>query len=404
MSIKANLTKYENLILILKFKLHFFKRSLFFTGIILFILFLNSSCHAKNNGFSIIKAFPDLSFDQPVFLTYSPDGTNRIFVVERTGKIMVFNNNSAIKKASVFLDISNKIESGGMEQGLLGLAFHPDFKKNGFFFLNYIAPNPDRTVISRFQANTGKPLNSTEKVILEINQPYANHNGGMIAFGPDRYLYIGTGDGGSGGDPQGNGQNTNTLLGKILRIDINKSSGTNNYVIPADNPFAVKKNMRPEIWATGMRNPWRFSFDSVSGQLWVADVGQNQYEEVDLVEKGKNYGWNTMEGFHCFNISECDKAGFALPLVEYDHRQGISITGGYVYRGKLNQKLTGTYIYGDYGSGKIWSLRKNDTQAGKKVYNSSLIIDSELNISSFGTDQFNELYIVDFNGGIFNIK
>jgi glucose/arabinose dehydrogenase len=274
-------------------------------------------------------AFPNLTFNQPVGI-YSPnDGTNRLFVVEQPGTIRVFNNSATATSSSVFFDISSRVVYGG-EQGLLGLAFHPNYTSNGYFYVDYVAANPLRTVISRFsvsQTNPNQAQTGSEFIILEINQPYSNHKGGQLAFGPDGYLYIGMGDGGSEGDPLGNGQNRSTLLGKILRIDVNSPSTGRNYTIPGDNPFKGNTlGYREEIYAFGFRNPWRFSFDPLTGRLWVGDVGQDREEEIDLVGKGKNYGWNIMEG--TLTYAGGNQTGLELPVWEYGHDQGNAIIGG----------------------------------------------------------------------------
>ena len=257
-----------------------------------------------------------------------------------------------------------------------------------------------QTRVSRFSVNSSDPNKadqSSELVLLEIDQPYANHNGGQIAFGPDGYLYIALGDGGSGGDPQGNGQNRKTLLGSILRIDIDNPSDGKNYGIPDDNPFVGNtEGYREEIFAYGLRNPWRFSFDPETGWLWAADVGQNRQEEIDIIEKGKNYGWNIMEGMLCYQPStNCDQAGLELPIWTYGRDQGISVTGGYVYRGQKNPELVGKYIYGDYGSGRIWTLSYDDVD---NPVNEELA-DTDLFISSFGVDSNQNLYICSYQDG-----
>lgn len=350
-------------------------------------------------------AFPNLSFSRMVYLTHAGDGTNRLFVPLQRGVIMVFPNEEDVASASIFLDISEKVNSVGNEEGLLGLAFDPDFRSNGYFYVYYTANPPRRSVLSRFSTSADDPNKAdkgSELVLLEVAQPYSNHNGGQITFGPDGYLYIGLGDGGAGGDPHGYGQSRSTLLGKILRIDVRASSESEKYEIPKDNPFVSMPNVRGEIWAYGLRNPWRFSFDRATGLLWVADVGQNDYEEVDIIEKGGNYGWNIMEGSHCYPPSRtnCNKEGLKMPIAEYDHNEGCSITGGYVYRGSKLKMLYGAYIYGDYCSGKIWALRYD----GSKVTEHLEIIDSNLTISSFGEDEEGELYILSFDGRIYRFK
>jgi len=352
-------------------------------------------------NYEVVVAFPNLSFSNPVGLHSADDGTNRLFVVEQEGRIQVFENNPNTSVTQVFLDIRDLVLFGG-EQGLLGLAFHPGFAQNGYFYVDYVADNPRRTVIARYtvsSSNSDQAERNSELVLLEVAQPFSNHKGGQIAFGPDGYFYIGLGDGGSAGDPQGNGQNRATLLGKILRIDVDSSSQGLNYSIPSDNPFAGNtEGFREEIYAYGLRNPWRFSFDSATGQLWVADVGQNRIEEIDVVEKGKNYGWNIMEGTLCYSPSQgCNQTGLELPAWEYGHDLGDAVTGGFVYHGSELPELVGFYIYGDFGSGRIWALQYDGIN---EPVNKELV-DSNLNISSFGKDQQNELYICDYNGKIY---
>jgi glucose/arabinose dehydrogenase len=333
-----------------------------------------------------------------VLLTYPPDGTNRVAVVEQEGLINIFENNASVSQVSTFLDIQSQVSVNGNEEGLLGLAFHPDFAINGYFYVYYSAANPRRSIISRFtvSSNPNQAEKSTELKILEIPQPFSNHNGGMIEFGPDGYLYIGLGDGGSGGDPQGNGQNTSTLLGSILRIDVDHPSDTSNlnYGIPPDNPFANSPgDERPEIYAYGLRNPWRFSFDRASGELWVGDVGQNKWEEVDVVVNGGNYGWNTLEGTHCYSpASGCDSANTILPIAEHTNGGGnCSITGGYVYRGPSIPELAGVYIYSDFCSGTLWGIRTNDRENGAQV-----IGGAQQWVASFGEDEVGNLYLLSF--------
>jgi glucose/arabinose dehydrogenase len=345
----------------------------------------------------LVDAFPNISFFKPIFLTHPGDGTNRLFVVQQTGLIMVFNNDPATASVSTFLDVSGKLSAKGGEEGLLGLAFHPQFATNGVFFINYTAPNPLRTVVAKYHVSAANPsvADTAGEVVLEVNQPYTNHNGGMLAFGPDGYLYIGMGDGGSGGDPQNNGQSLTTLLGKILRIDVNSQSQNYKYVIPPDNPFVGNFNgYREEIWAYGLRNPWRFSFDRTTGLLWAGDVGQSDWEEVDIIERGKNYGWRIMEGFSCYEPhTGCDKTGLTLPVVSYSHTEGQAITGGYVYRGSLCPDLVGTYLYGDYGTRRVWRLK---TEAGSVISDSLLFLAPSL-ISSFGEDNSGELYVTSYS-------
>ena len=348
----------------------------------------------------LVRAFPQLRFDQPVFLTHAGDGSDRVFVLQQNGLMKVFPNDSLAVSAKTFLDLSARLSSPGGEEGLLGLAFHPQYSTNGFFYVNYTAPQPLRTVISRFRVSASDPDVAdplSEYPILEILQPYSNHNGGMIAFGPDGYLYIGMGDGGSGGDPQGNAQNLSVLLGKMLRIDVDDTSATARYRIPPDNPFAGNTNgYRQEIWAYGLRNPWRFSFDRPTGQLWAGDVGQNSREEIDLIVKGRNYGWRIMEGSSCYNPpSGCDQTNLTLPVKDYGRLFGYSVTGGMIYRGSRRPDLVGAYVYGDFGSGNIWMFRHN----GLSLSADSLLLRAPFNISSFGMDEADELYVVSYSAG-----
>jgi glucose/arabinose dehydrogenase len=301
------------------------------------------------------------------------------------------------------LNLSDKVLSGG-ELGLLGLAFDPRFNETGYFYVYYTADNPLRSVISRFSvspSNGSLADANSEEIVLQVLQPNSNHKGGQIAFGPDGYLYIGLGDGGGEGDPLGNGQNLSTLLGKILRIDTESASGGLNYSIPRDNPFAGNtKGYRAEIYAYGLRNPWRFSFDPVTGRLWVGDVGQDRMEEIDIVQNGINYGWNIMEGSLCyFPPSACNQSGLELPVWEYNHSLGYAVTGGFVYRGTAFPDLAGAYVYGDYGSGRIWALRYNGS--GPRL--NTEIADTGLNIPSFGLDPHNELLICAFDGNIYKL-
>lgn len=300
-----------------------------FSFIFLTVLF-SCNIEAQNSTIQLVDAYPNLTFQKPVHLTHSGDNTNRIFLVEQTGYIKVFPNDSNITSTqmNVFLNISNKISSSSGEEGLLGLAFHPNYSSNGYFYLNYTASNPLRTVISRFSVNPGNPNKAdslSEYILMTINQPFANHNGGTVMFGLDGYLYIGMGDGGSGGDPQNNAQNLQSLLGKFLRIDVNNTSLGKNYAIPPTNPFYNNPSAgREEIFAYGLRNPWKFSQDPVTGLIYAADVGQNLYEEIDIITNGGNYGWRVMEGFNCFNPpTGCDTTGKILPIKVYNHGQGI---------------------------------------------------------------------------------
>jgi glucose/arabinose dehydrogenase len=346
----------------------------------------------------LVNAFPNLTFTSPVLLTHPPDGTNRIFVVQQNGIIRVFPNDSAVTSAKTFLNVSSRISTGS-ERGLLGLAFHPNYASNGYFYIDYTQATTGRTIVARYSVNPANPdtaIFTSEQVLLDIYQPFSNHNGGNIMFGLDGYLYIGLGDGGSAGDPGNRAQNLDSLLGKILRIDVNDTSGGRNYGIPVDNPL-IGSGHREEIFAWGLRNPWRFSQDPVTGTIWVGDVGQGLWEEIDILEKGLNCGWRCYEGNARYDSSGCGPSAlYTFPVKVYPHSGGdCSVTGGYVYRGNRRPELVGRYIYADYCTGKIWQFIY---QNGHLV-SDSLLIDAPFSISSFGVDQSNELYICNFTNG-----
>jgi len=330
----------------------------------------------------------------PDDIQFPDDGTGRMFVIEQGGRIWVIENGQMLDPP--FLDIINRVDSQGGEQGLLGLAFHPDFKHNPYFYVNYTDINGN-TVIACFTANGDTADPASEKDLLHVQQPFPNHNGGEMVFGPDGYLYMGLGDGGSQGDPNGNGQNTNVLLGKILRIDVDHGDP---YAIPADNPFA-KGGGKPEIWAYGLRNPWRFSFDRGTKNLYIADVGQDTWEEVDVVPAnapGLNFGWNYYEGMHPYAGQPPAGANFTFPVTEYSHAEGgCAIIGGYVCGGPMKE-WQGVYFYGDDCSGKIWGLINS-----KNGWQSQVLFETGFNISTFGQDASGEIYIADRNGGIYRL-
>ena len=344
-------------------------------------------------------------FERPVFLADPADGSGRLFVVEQPGAIRVVRDGEV--QAEPFLDITDRVNADGSEQGLLSMAFDPDFARNGRFYVGYTG-EPMTNEVARFTISADDPDRAdpdSETTLLEIEDPYGNHNGGLVMFGPDGYLYVGLGDGGSGGDPENNGQNPGTLLGSILRIDVTGEADAElPYAIPGDNPLLDDPNARPEIWAYGLRNPWRFSFDRETGDLWVADVGQNAYEEVNFQPAGspggENYGWNLMEGAHCFpEGTECVTDGLVLPVAEYGRDAGYSITGGYVYRGESAPSLTGVYLFADFGSGLLWGMQRLDDGA----VISADPIDTGLAISSFAEDAAGELYITAFDGTVYQI-
>jgi glucose/arabinose dehydrogenase len=348
------------------------------------------------------RVFPDLSFQEMTNLIQPDDTSGLIYVTEQGGVIWAFSPDNA-QQANIFLDLTDRVNRGGNEEGLLGLTFDPDYQENGYFYVYYSAADPTRSVLSRFsldQENTDVADPDSEVIIMEVEQPYSNHNAGQLVFGPDGYLYIGLGDGGGAGDPLGNAQDVSTVLGSILRIDVSGLSGPGDYEIPADNPFVGTEGAREEIWAYGLRNPWRFSFDSETGLLWAGDVGQSAWEEIDIITKGANYGWNIMEGSHCYSPSTgCDQSGLVLPIYEYDHSEGrCSITGGYVYGGEI-VSLQGYYIYGDYCSGDIWAL----VYEGDVVTENMLLVESGLRITSFGEDLEGNLYILARQGGIYTL-
>jgi glucose/arabinose dehydrogenase len=335
------------------------------------------------------------AFTRPLYVTHA--GDERLFVVEQSGRIQIVTDGQLAPLP--FLDITDRVGSSQLEQGLLGLAFHPDYANNGAFFVNYTDLSGS-TQIARYETSAEDPDRAnpdSEVILLSLNQPYPNHNGGQVAFGPDGYLYVGVGDGGSANDPLNSGQDPSTLLGTLLRLDVDNIPGQAG--IPGDNPFVSNDDRRNEIWAWGLRNPWRFSFDRLTGDLFIADVGQNLWEEINLEPAGSpgglNYGWNIMEGNHCFNAQECSTEGLELPIFEYPHAEGCSVTGGYVYRGEQFLELYGNYFLGDFCQGTIWRL----FPAGDGSWASAVVLDTNHVISSFGEDAQGELYLTDHTTG-----
>lgn len=341
----------------------------------------------------------------PIGVTNAGDGSGRLFVNERDGRIRVINADGTLREAD-FVDLSDRVEAGG-EQGLLGVAFHPDFAANGRLFVHYSRAGDGATVVSELTASPDRARAdpASERVVLTLGQPFANHNGGEIAFGPDGYLYVGLGDGGSGDDPFGNGQNRQTLLGKILRIDVDGTPAAGKaYAIPEGNPYApggiAPGAGLPEIWAYGLRNPWRFSFDRATGDLYIGDVGQNAWEEIDRQPAdsvgGENYGWDLFEGTRCSD--NCGSIAAVPPVAEYGHDAGCSVTGGYLYRGAQQPNLVGTYLFGDYCSGTIWTL------SGTESVNPRQLAETGLQITAFGEGEDGEVYLVDLgDGGLYRV-
>lgn len=357
----------------------------------------------KNPGALQLKqVFTSATFSQPVFMTQ--DHSGRIFVVEKKGRIVYLSPEDNFAKAKVFLDITSQVRSQG-EQGLLSMALDPDYANNRKFYVYYSwrQHNPGTSRVSRFTAQQNSASPASEEVIIEIPQPYSNHNGGMIAFGPDNLLYIGLGDGGSGGDPLNSGQDTTTLLGNILRIDVRSAPDKGSkYRIPRNNPFYAKGPSgtltKKEIYAYGLRNPWRFSFDREMNYLFVGDVGQGKVEEIDVIVPGGNYGWRIMEGDRCFKKPNCNTKGLIKPIASYDRSQGYSVTGGYVYYGSAIPALYGMYVYGDYGSGNIWGLRYDGSKVDGPF---ELVRNSWVSIASFAQTNNGEVYVIDLSGQIY---
>ena len=336
--------------------------------------------------------------DSPLAVTHAGDGSGRLFVAEQGGAVRIVRDGAVV--GAPFLDIGGRILSGG-ERGLLGLAFHPDYPADPRFFVNY-TDEDGHTQVASYTLDPEDPERAIDEEtrILTVRQPYANHNGGALAFGPDGYLYVATGDGGSGGDPHGYGQSLETLLGKIVRIDVDTPSGELRYSVPPDNPFVATERAKPEIWHYGLRNPWRMSFDRANGDLWIGDVGQNAWEEVDAARGGAgglNFGWNRMEGSHCFRPqSGCEDPAFTPPFTEYSHEApGCTIIGGNVYRGTAEPALAGGYLFADYCSGLLWAV----DAAAEGPVEPVLMADTGRSPSAFGEDEAGEIYVTDISAG-----
>lgn len=336
-------------------------------------------------------------------MTHAGDGSGRLFLVEKAGRIHIVAEGRI--RPTPFLDIRDRVDAEASERGLLSVAFPPDYAATGVFYVNYTARGGGDTVVARYRlsADPDRADPASEQVILRIAQPAANHNGGQLQFGPDGYLYVGMGDGGAAGDPWDNAENLQVLLGKLLRLDVRPRNEPGfTYAIPPDNPFVGRG--AGEIWAYGLRNPWRFSFDRLTGDLYIADVGQNRWEEVNVVPAGslggQHFGWDTLEGSHCFEPPrDCDPTGKVLPVAEYGHDLGCSITGGYVYRGERYPNLRGMYLFGDFCSGLIWGLFRNHEDA----WETRQLLASRVNIASFGEDEAGELYVLDLGGEVYRV-
>ncbi len=356
---------------------------------------------ARVPAIQLVRIFPNVELRRPVQVIQAPSEPNNVYVVEQAGRILLLDqNNDQVKSGAVFLDMRKSVNSKNNEEGLLSICFDPKYSDNGFVYLYYSAEKPRRSVLSQFcVSDDRKTINiDSEKKILEVEQPYSNHNGGTVLFGPDGMLYLSLGDGGAANDPHGHGQNLATLLASIIRIDVSQVTKDSPYTIPSDNPFVSTKGARKEIWAYGLRNVWRMSFDRETKLLWAGDVGQDQFEEIDVIVKGGNYGWNMREGLRAFSSGQKGEFSDAYidPVFEYSHKDGVSVTGGYVYRGDKYPELKGIYFFADYGYGIIWGARCQ----GLKLGEPRKLIHRSTNLwSSFGEMLNGELVLCSFDGG-----
>lgn len=368
-------------------------------------LFFTAAGCPRPDGYTAAPALNSEQFQRTTAIAWMPGAEPFAVVASKRGILWRVNPGDPSQPPSVYLDLQDRIlPDTTTEEGLIGVVFAPDFVMSGRFYVHYTAPGdvflpqrhrPRKSVIARYHGDVNSADPASHETILEVQDPFPNHNGGGMAFGPDGYLYLSIGDGGSGGDPLGNAQNLSELFGKILRIDVSGAG----YTVPADNPFVGVAGARAEIWAYGLRNPWRFSFDRDTGILWAGDVGQNLREEIDIIQRGGNYGWNILEGSQCYNADSCDSAGTIPPVAEYSHDQGCAVTGGFVYRGQEMPELQGWYVYGDYCTGTVWGLAADGPPGRQPVR----LANTGLEISSFGESLDGEIYIVGFQSGIYKL-
>ena len=373
-------------------------------GLLIFVIFTAAGC-PRPDGYTTSIAITNAEFERATGMVWIPGDAPYALVLAKRGIVWRVNTAQPSEQPTMYLDIRDRIlPDTTTEEGLLGFVFAPDFPTSGRFFIHYTAPGdeflaqnfrPRKSVIARFQGGAQAADPDSHVSVLEVQDPFPNHNGGAMVFGPDGYLYLSIGDGGSGGDPLGNAQRLDTLFGKILRIDVSGEG----YTVPADNPFVGVPDARPEIWAYGFRNPWRMSFDRDTGVLWVGDVGQNLIEEVDIVVRGGNYGWNVLEGSQCYNAASCDGSQTMLPVAEYTHADGCAVTGGYVYRGEQMPELEGWYIYGDFCSGQVWGVTADEGVERTPVR----LATTGLEISSFAEDPSGEIWVIGYQTGVYRL-